>query len=137
MWPEILAIMCSTFPLFYTAAAKMELNQKNILNVLHKADFSDADWELLGQELMIKQSILSNIRANRFGQASLCVMDTIAQWLRTDTAQSWEKLAGAVAQMQKYEEATADIVRQEAGIGKLRLIFRSSVYNDKLNISQM
>ena len=105
--------MYFTFPMFHT-----ELNQRNILNVLHEAEFTDADWELLGQQLMIKQSILSTIGANRQHQASLCMIDTISQWLRTDTEASWGKLAEAVAKVQKYGKATADIVRREAGIGK-------------------
>ena len=95
----------------------MELNDRNILNVLHEAEFADAHWELLGKQL-IKRSALLNIRANRHGDSSLCIMDTIAQWLRTDAAKSWEKLADAVAKVEEYGEATADIVRQMAGIGK-------------------
>ena len=120
-WPEILAVMCSTFPLFHTG--KMELSEGNILNVLQKAEFSDADWELLGQQLMIKQASLSTIRANRYYQANFCIIDTISQWLRTDTEASWEKLAEAVAKMKGYGKATADNVRREAGIGKLRTDF--------------
>ena len=121
-------MICSTFPLFHTAAAKMELNQRNILNVLHKADFSDADWEFLGQELKIKQANLSTIKANRFGQANHCMVDTITQWLNTDTEASWERLAEAVATVQGYGEVNADTIRREAGIGKLRLIL-GEVYN--------
>ena len=101
---------------FHTA--KMELNDKNILNVLHDAEFADAHWELLGKQL-IKRSALLNIRANRHGDSSLCMIDTIAQWLRTDTKASWEKLAEAVAKVEQYGEATADSVRQKAGIGKI------------------
>ena len=95
----------------------MELNDRNVLNVLHKAEFADAHWELLGKQL-IKRSALLNIRANRHGDSSLCIMDTITQWLRTDAAKSWEKLAEAIAKVEEYGEATADIVRQDAGIGK-------------------
>ena len=117
MWPRLFAyIMCYIFSIcFHTG--KKELNNRNILNVLHKAEFADAHWELLGEQL-IKHSALLNIRENRHGQASLCMIDTIAQWLRTDTAKSWEKLAEAVAQVGEYGEATADTVRREAGIGK-------------------
>ena len=95
----------------------MELNDKNILNVLHETEFADAHWELLGKQL-IKRSPLVNIGANRHGDSSLCMMDTIAQWLRTDVAKSWEKLAEAVAKVEEYGEATANIVRRKAGIGK-------------------
>ena len=95
----------------------MELNDKNIVNVLHEADFADAHWELLGKQL-IKRSALLNIRANRHGDSSLCMIDTIAQWLRTDATKSWEKLADAIAKVEEYGEATADTVRREAGIGK-------------------
>ena len=99
---------------------QMELNNRNILNVLHKADFADGHWELLGNQL-IKRSALLTIRTNRHGEASLCMIDTISQWLRTDTKASWEMLAAAVAKVEQYEEATANIVRQEAGIGKAKI----------------
>ena len=110
-------LIYAIFSFFGFHTAKMELNDKNIVNVLHEADFADAHWELLGKQL-IKRSALLNIRANRHGDSSLCIMDTIAQWLRTDAAKSWEKLAEAIAKVEEYGEATADIVRQDAGIGK-------------------
>ena len=93
----------------------MKLDEKNILNVLHEAEFADAHWELLGQRL-IKRSPLLTIGANRRGDPNLCMIDTISQWLRTDLEASWEKLAGAVAKVEQYGEATAAIVRQKAGI---------------------
>ena len=96
--------------------AKMDLNEKNILNVLHEAGFVDADWELLGSQL-ISGSALQNIRANRHGDPKLCMIDTISQWQRTDTEASCEKLAGAVAKVEQYGEATANRVREKAGIG--------------------
>ena len=86
-----------------------------IVNVLHDANFADGDWEQLGQQLM-DHSSLTTIRANRHGDSSPCMIDTIAQWLRTDAAKSWEKLAKAVAKVGGYGEATADIVRQKGGI---------------------
>ena len=46
------------------------------------------------------------------------MIDTIAQWLRTGAAKSWEKLADAIAKVEEYGEATEDTVRREAGIGK-------------------
>ena len=95
----------------------MELDTKNILNVLHEAKFADADWELLGRQL-ISGTALRNITADRRGDPNHCMMDTVDQWLRTDTKASWEKLAGAVAKVERYKETTADIVRQQAGIGK-------------------
>lgn len=95
----------------------MDLNNRNILNVLHKAEFADGHWELLGEQL-IKRPALLTIGANRYYQASLCMIDTISQWLRTDTERSWEKLAAAVAKVEEYGEATANVVRKKAGIGK-------------------
>ena len=103
--------------IFYPHTAKMELNVKNVLNVLHDAEFADAHWELLGNKL-IKHSATLTIRANRYYQADHCIIDTISQWLQTDTEASWEKLAAAVAKVGQYGEATADIVRERAGIGK-------------------
>ena len=102
----------------------MELNNKNVLNVLHQAGFADADWELLGDQL-ISNSALKNIRANRHGDSSHSMIDTIAQWLRTDTEASWEKLAEAVAKLQQYGEATANKVREMAGIGKTDFLVKS------------
>ena len=89
----------------------MELNDKNILNVLHKAGFADAHWELLGMQLIERSPVL-NIRENRHGDSNHCMMDTISQWLRTDPKASWEKLAEAVAKLEQYGEATANIVRK-------------------------
>ena len=97
--------------------AKMKLDERNILNVLHEAQFADADWELLGKQL-ISSLALKNINANRRGNPNLCMIDTIDQWLRTDTKASWEKLAEAIPKVQGYGEATANIVRKKAGIGK-------------------
>ena len=95
----------------------MKLNERNVLKVLHEAKFNDADWELLGKQL-IKHSDLLNVRANCHGDSSLCTSDTISQWLRTDLEASWEKLAEAVAKVEGYGKATADTIRQKAGIGK-------------------
>ena len=106
----------------------MELNDKNILNVLHKAEIADAHWELLGKQL-INRAALLNIRANRHGEANLCMIDAIAQWLRTDTEASWEKLAKAVAKVEEYGEATADIVRREAAIGKVTEKAHTHIYH--------
>ena len=91
------------------------LNTRNILNVLQEAKFADVHWELLGQWLIGGPALL-NIRANHQGDSSLCMIDTILQWLRTDLETSWEKLAEAVAKVVGYGEATAAIVRQKAGI---------------------
>ena len=95
----------------------MKLNEKNILNVLHEAEFADADWELLGKQL-IGGPALRNIDANRRGNSNLCMIDTISHWLNSDTEASWEKLAKAIPKVQGYGQATANIVRKKAGIGK-------------------
>ena len=95
----------------------MELDTKNILNVLHEAEFADADWKLLGQQL-IKHTALQDINANHRGNPNLCMIDTIVQWLNNDLEASWEKLAGAVIKVAGYGEATANRVRKEAGIRK-------------------
>ena len=116
-WLEILVVMCSAFPLFHT-----ERSEKNILNVLHEARFADGHWAQLGLQL-IDHFDSATIGANHQYQASLCMIDTISQWLRTDTEASWEKLAAAVAEVKGYGKATADTIRREAGIGKLRTDF--------------
>ena len=109
-----LANMCYTFLCFHTA---LELNERNIVNVLHEAMFVDGDWEALGLQL-IHPSAIRNIRASHHGSAALCMMDTISQWLQSDLEPSWEKLAEAVVKVEGYGEATAAIVRHKAGIGK-------------------
>ena len=42
--------------------------------------------------------------------------DTISCWLRNDLIGFWERLAAAVSKVEGYGEATANIVRQKAGI---------------------
>ena len=101
-------------PILHFDTAK-ELNERNILNVLHDAKIADADWELIGAQL-IDRPALRNIRANRPGEASLCMIDTISQWLRTDLQASWEKLAAAIERVEAYGKATAEAVRRSARI---------------------
>ena len=95
--------------------AGLELNVRNIVNVLHEAGFSDGHWEQLGQQL-IEYGTLATIRANRHGDSHHCMSDTIFQWLKNDLEASWEKLAKAVAMVKEYGETTADRVRGKAGI---------------------
>ena len=102
------------FPFFPSAK---ELDVKNIVNVLHDADFADGDWELLGLQL-VKHADLTTIKANRHGEASLCMMDMVSQWLRNELEPSWNKLAEAVENVGKYGKATAQVVQRKAGIGK-------------------
>ena len=105
---------------FHTAK---KLDEKNIVNVLHEAEFADGDWELLGLQL-IKCSALTTIKANRHGEASLCMIDTVSQWLKTESKPSWNKLAEAVEKVAKYGKATAQVVRQKAGIGKTDIVVK-------------
>ena len=102
--------MCAAFSLF------PGMNERNILNVLHEAGFSDSDWFQLGQQL-IETANLKTIEANH-RQVSNCMIDTISHWLQSDVEASWEKLAEAVTKVGGYGEATAKAVRQNAGIGK-------------------
>ena len=92
----------------------MELELRNVRNVLHEARFSDADWAELGLQL-IDRFDLSTIKADH-GQANLCMIETISQWLKMDHEASWEKLAEAVVKVGGYGEATAVIVRKKAEI---------------------
>ena len=87
---------------------------KNVLNVLREAGFAGAGWAELGLQL-INHFELATIKADH-GQANLCMIETISQWLKSDTKASWEKLAEALVNVEGYGEATADIVRQKAGI---------------------
>ena len=113
----------------------MELNHRNILNVLHEAGFADAHWMLLGQQL-IQHPALLNIDANRRGNPNLCLIDTIAQWLRTDTKASWKKLAEAVAEVGQYGEATANTIRQKAGIGKTDFWSEMCIFYNRATITE-
>ena len=108
-------IIMLQFPLFPPAK---ELDVKNIVNVLHEAEFADGDWELLGLQL-IKHTDLTTIEANRRGKASLCMMDMVSQWLKTELEPSWNKLAEAIKMVEGYGKATAKVVRQKAGIGNV------------------
>jgi len=99
----------------------LKLDVRNILNVLHDPDidFADANWELLGQQLL-RCCSLRAIRADRRGDPSLCLRDTISIWLQTDLSASWARLAEAIENVATYmyEEKTAATVRQKAGIGE-------------------
>ena len=99
----------------------MKLDEKNVVDFLHEAKFADGDWENLGQQL-IEHHALRTIRANRHGNSSLCMGDTISQWLNDDLEVSWEKLAEAVRKVVGYGEATARIVREKAGIAHTGII---------------
>ena len=90
------------FPLFPSAK---ELDVKNIVNVLHEAEFADGDWELLGLQL-VKHTDLATIDANRHGKVSLCMIDMVSQWLKTELEPSWNKLAEAVEKVEGYGKAT-------------------------------
>ena len=96
-----------------------ELNERNVLNVLHEAGFSDGDWFQLGQQL-IETTSLKTVEAN-YRKVNDCMIETISQWLRSDLKASWEKLAVAVTRVGGYGEATAKAVRQKAEIGKPNL----------------
>ena len=87
---------------------------KNVVNVLHEAKFADGDWPKLGLQL-IDDTTLTTIKSD-YGESSLCMIETISRWIKTDSKPSWEKLAGAVAKVEQYGEATADIVREKVAI---------------------
>ena len=106
------------FPLFPPAK---ELDVKNIVNVLHEANFGDGDWELLGLQL-IKYTDLTTIEAKRHGKPSLCMIDMVSQWLKSDLQPSWDTLAEAVEKAEGYGKATAKIVRQKAKTGNTSFV---------------
>ena len=91
-----------------------ELNVRNALNVLHQAGFSDGDWFQLGQQL-IETADLRRIKSSDH-EPSNCMIDTIAQWLRSDLKASWEKLAEAVTKVEGYGEATAKAVQLKGAL---------------------
>ena len=45
---------------------------------------------------MIEPSALKTIQANRPGEPSICLLDTVSWWLRSDMNATWEKLVEAV-----------------------------------------
>ena len=93
----------------------LKLDEKAVVNVLHEAMFADGDWAQLCLQL-IDDATLKIIGANHPDDISLCIIYTISHWLRSDPSASWEKLAATVVKVEGYGEATADIVRQKAGI---------------------
>ena len=99
---------------------------KNVVNVLDEAKFADGVWAQLGLQL-IDHFDSTTIRADH-GRASDCMIDTIFQWLTTDTKASWEKLAKAVTKVKGYGEATANIVRQKTGIVHTGMFFLMSIF---------
>ena len=94
---------------FLIHAGSLKLDVKDVLNVLREAGFADADWAELGLQL-IDHFDLSTIKADH-GQANLCMIETISQWLKSDLEASWEKLADAIPKVRGYGEATAANVR--------------------------
>ena len=92
----------------------LELDVKNVLNVLREAEFADADWAELGLQL-IDHFASSTIKADH-GQANLCLIDTISKWLKSDPKASWEKLAKSLPKVRGYGEATTAMVQEKAGI---------------------
>ena len=98
----------------YFIHAGLELDVKNVLNVLREAGFADADWAQLGLQL-IDHFDSTAIRADH-GRPSYCMRETMIQWLMSDTKASWEKLADVVTKVGGYGEATAAIVWEKAGI---------------------
>ena len=95
--------------------ADLELDVKNVLNVLRGAGFADADWAELGLQLIQQHFELATIRADH-SQANHCMIETISQWIKSDPEASWQKLAEAVPKVRGYGEATAASVREKAGI---------------------
>ena len=102
---------------FHTA---MQLDKRNVLNILHEAKFSDGDWTQLGLQL-IQHFDLTTIKADH-DRATDCMIETISQWLAKDTKASWEKLADAVTKVGGYGEATAASVRENAEIFHTRML---------------
>ena len=91
-------------------------DEKNVLNVLHKAGVSDEDWYQLGCNLVTKTADLRAIRAS-YCDAGNCMIDMVDQWLRSDLNASWENLAKALDNVTGCKEAAAK-VRQNTGAGK-------------------
>ena len=94
-----------------------ELNERNILNVLHEAKFSDEDWFKLGGMLVKNNANLRAVRS-RHCDAGNCMIDMVDRWLRSDLNASWESLARALDNVVGGEKA-AGMARQNTGkVGK-------------------
>lgn len=93
-----------------------ELNERNILNVLHSAGFSDGDWFKLGG-MLVKN--IANLRAirSRYCDAGNCMIDMVDQWLRSDPNASWESLAKALDNVVGGKKAGV-MAQENAGYGK-------------------
>lgn len=109
--------MCKCSPNLFPA---QKLHVTNILNILHDHDvgFIAADWEHLGLQLKIYEPVLNMIKKEHRDDPQCCLKNMASSWLQTASDASWEKLAEAVAKVEKYGEGTAEVVRQKAGIGK-------------------
>ena len=119
--------ICYTFSCFHSVK-KLDVTERNIVNVLHQAKVSDGHWEQLGLQL-IEHTAITEIKANQHIDTSICMIETISRWLRTDPEASWEKLAAAVAKVEVYGEATAHIVQQKA-----KIVFTCMFISDDLHL---
>ena len=108
VWNDLLHV-----PSFCIAIA---LDAPTVLDVLHEAKFADHDWEDLGLQLM-KPYPLKTIKANHPGEPSVCMIDTVFWWIKSDEKANWEKLAEALSKLESYGEKAENDVREKAGIG--------------------
>jgi len=106
--------VCKCSPHLFPA---QKLHVTNILHV-HDVGFTAADWEHLGLQLKIRESVLNIIKEDHSDDPECCLNDMASSWLQTESKTSWKKLAEAVAKVEKYGERTAEVVWQKAGIGK-------------------
>ena len=89
----------------------------NVLNVLHKAGFSDEDWFKLGSMLVKNNANLRAIRS-RHCDAGNCMIDVVAKWLTSDLNASWEYLAKALDNVVGGDKV-AGMAQENAGkVGK-------------------
>jgi len=79
----------------------------HVTNILHDHDvgFTAADWEYLGLQLKILESVLNTIKEDHSDDPECCLKDMASSWMQTESDASWEKLVEAVPKVEKYGES--------------------------------
>lgn len=74
------------------------------------------EWERLGLSLGIKKHKLQEIKTYRSNNGSLCKLDLLDLWLRSDVHASWSKLVDALKSLDEYNDIVLTLNEKYLGI---------------------